>query len=187
MGRRWALGVAMGLALVAGCTATPGGGSSSVPPAVSSPAATSEATSASAAPSATPAPAATPGQANPGLPERPPDATLAADGGDGVTGQLGSYTWRGAGSDSPWLPGTPIAVGAGEPLTVRIGGDVPVEAWAARRAPGAATSDVGAIPVGTGEGAITFVAPPVGDWTIEVSVRFVGGGSASYAWRLAVS
>lgn len=168
MGRRWAFGVAMGLALVAGCTATPGGGSSSAPPAIS-------------------APAATPGQASPGLPERPPDATLAADGGDGATGQLGSYTWRGAGSDSPWLPGTPIAVGAGEPLTVRIERDVPVEAWAARRAPGAATSDVGAIPVGTGDSTITFAAPPVGDWTVEVSVRFAGGGSASYAWRLAVS
>ena len=81
-----------------------------------------------------------------------PVATLAADGGDAVTGQLGSYTWRGGGSDSPWLPGTPIAVGAGEPLTVRIDGDVPVEAWAARRAPGGATSDIGAIPVGTGDG-----------------------------------
>ena len=35
----------------------------------------------------------------------PPAATLAAEGGDPVAGQLGSYTWAGGGSDSPWLPG----------------------------------------------------------------------------------
>ena len=51
----------------------------------------------------------------------PPAATLAADGGDPAVGQLGSYTWLDGGSDSPWLPGTPLTVGAGEPLTVTIG------------------------------------------------------------------
>ena len=36
----------------------------------------------------------------------PPDAELAAEGGDPVTGQLGTYIWAGAGSDSPWLRGS---------------------------------------------------------------------------------
>ena len=54
----------------------------------------------------------------------PPDASLAAEGGDPVPGQLGTFTWAGGGSDSPWLPGTPITVGAGESLTVTLdGGD----------------------------------------------------------------
>src|SRR6266576_2728071 len=43
---------------------------------------------------------------------QPPSAALAADGGDPVVGQLGTYTWLDGGSDSPWLPGTTIAVGA---------------------------------------------------------------------------
>ena len=170
MDRRWTLAVATGLALVVGCTAAPPVGPSSLPP--TSP----------AAPVATPT-----GPASPAVAGRPPDATLSAEGGDAATGQLGTYTWAGAGSDSPWLPGTPIAVGAGEPLTVRIAGDLPVESWAARRTPGGATSDVGAIPVASGAAVIAFAAPPAGDWTVELQVRFVGGGSASYAWRLAVS
>ena len=35
----------------------------------------------------------------------PPVASLAAEGGDPVVGQLGSYIWADGGSDAPWLPG----------------------------------------------------------------------------------
>ena len=52
----------------------------------------------------------------------PPAAALAVEGGDPVTGQLGTFTWGDGGSDSPWLPGAPIAVGTGEQLTVSIAG-----------------------------------------------------------------
>ena len=54
----------------------------------------------------------------------PPAASLAVEGGDPVTGQLGTFTWGDGGSDSPWLPGSPIAVGTGERLTVSIAGAV---------------------------------------------------------------
>ena len=64
--------------------------------------------------SAAPSPSAT---ASPSATE-PPAATLAVEGGDPVTGQLGTFTWGDGGSDSPWLPGSPIAVGTGEHLTV---------------------------------------------------------------------
>ena len=140
MGRRWALGVAIG-AGAGRRLHRDAGRRPVVGPADAAPAAP-----VGRPPS--PRPAATP--ARPRLPERPPDATLAADGGDGVAGQLGSYTWRGAGSDSPWLPGTPIAVGAGEPLTVRIGGRRPGRGVGGAAGAGRATSDVGAIPVGIG-------------------------------------
>ena len=34
----------------------------------------------------------------------PPAASIAVEGGDPVTGQLGTFTWGDGGSDSPWLP-----------------------------------------------------------------------------------
>lgn len=138
---------------------------------------------ASAVPTATPPP--TPRPAG-----YPPDALLAAEGGDPVAGEIGSYTWLNAGSDSPWLPGNPITVGAGETLTVTIEPAVNVEQWTASREvwqvlPG------GGPTVGVGQGGpgqpITFTAPPPGLWALDVSVWFTGGrGSAAYYWKLEV-
>jgi hypothetical protein len=118
----------------------------------------------------------------------PPSASSAVDGGDPVTGQLGSFTWDGAGSDSPWLPGSPIAIGGGERLTVSLATDPGVAGWTARRvAPG--TMD-GAGALGLGQGAtlpITFAAPPAGTWSVQVTVQFANGrGSAAYYWRVTV-
>lgn len=120
----------------------------------------------------------------------PPDALLAAEGGDPVAGEIGSYTWLNAGSDSPWLPGNPITVGAGETLTVTIEPAVNLEQWTASREvwqvlPG------GGPTVGVGQGGpgqpITFTAPPAGTWALDVSVWFTGGrGSAAYYWKLEV-
>ena len=50
----------------------------------------------------------------------PPVAVAPVEGGDPVVGQLGTYSWAGGGSASPWLPGAPIAVGAEEPLIVTV-------------------------------------------------------------------
>ena len=52
----------------------------------------------------------------------PPLFEGATEGGDPVTGSLGSFTWGDGGSDSPWLPGGEIAVGTGEQLTEVPGG-----------------------------------------------------------------
>ena len=103
------------------------------------------------------------------------------------SGQLGSYTWGGVGSDSPWLPGAPIAVGAREPLAVTFAGGPPVARWTARRARAGATSPVGAVPAGGGTGPIAVDAPASGSWTLAVTVEFAGGiGSATWYWRLDV-
>lgn len=118
----------------------------------------------------------------------PPAARLAAEGGDPITGQLGTYAWGDAGSDSPWLPGAPIAIGAGEPLTVAFEPAIPVATWQARMVPSAADGPAGASLLGQGAGDPGFAGPAPGSWTVELHVVFAAGrGDASYFWRLDVS
>jgi len=132
---------------------------------------------------ASPTPVVSPSSSSAG----PPPATLAAEGGDGVTGQLGSFTWNGGGSDAPWLPGAPVDVGAGEPMTVTIADGVGVGEWSARRVPAGTANGSGAVGLGGGPAPITFSAPSPGSWSVHVLVRFADGlGSASYYWRLTV-
>ena len=80
----------------------------------------------------------------------PPAATLAAEGGDPVAGSLGSFTWGDGGSDSPWLPGAPITVAGGEPLTVGIAAAVPVSDWTAKRVPAGTPDGIGAVAIADG-------------------------------------
>jgi len=132
-------------------------------------------------PGATLEPAQTAGDA-------PPAAQLAAEGGDPVIGQLGTYIWGEGGSDSPWLPGASIAVGSGEPLSVTLQSQVAVATWRARSVPSSADGPDGASLLGEGTGDPEFGAPATGSWTVEVHVVFGGGvGDASYFWRLEVS
>lgn len=149
-------------------------------------------TSPTAAPTAAPtvAPARTTGATATAVASRPgtqpPTGSLAAEGGDPVAGQLGSYTWLDGGSDSPWLPGTPISVGAREPLTVTISDGVPVADWSARRVPAGTTTGTGAVSLGSGGPPVAFEAPGPGTWSVQVTVRFAGDlGSATYYWQLA--
>ena len=119
--------------------------------------------------------------------DAPPDAFLAAEGGDPVAGQLGTFVWFETGSDSPWLPGFPLTVGAGEPLTVRLVPDDGVLAWTARFVPAAVTGPDGAMSLGEGSGSARFAAPGPGTWTVEVFTEFgAGAGNAHYFWRLEV-
>ena len=139
-----------------------------------------------ATPSGLPTPGTPSAPATP-VSAEPPPASLAAEGGDPVTGSLGSFTWNNGGSDSPWLPGARIRVGAGERLTVTIKGAVGVATWTARRVPAGATDGAGAVGLGDGTGTITFQAPPPGIWSAQIAVRFAGDlGSATYYWRLDV-
>jgi hypothetical protein len=160
------------VAVACGPSAAPDGGASPTPP---------------ASQGATVAPS--PAVPSPSLAGRdaPPEAVLAADGGDPVTGQLGTFVWFDTGSDAPWLPGAPLRVGAREPLTVRLVPDGAIEAWNARYAPAAAQGQDGAKALGQGAGSVAFGAPEAGDWTLEVSITFAGGaGEAAYFWRLEV-
>jgi hypothetical protein len=117
----------------------------------------------------------------------PPVARLSAEGGDAVPGQLGTFEWGDGGSDSPWLPGAPIRVGGGEPLLVAFEGDPAIESWTARRLPVAAVPAGDPDPLGGGEAVVTFASPAAGSWSVGVTVRFAGGGTATYYWRLDVA
>lgn len=165
---------------VAACT----GGSTPPPTAAVTPAPSQSV----AAPTAVATPSAVAASAgSPTAPALPPAASLAAEGGDPVVGQLGSFTWGDGGSDSPWLPGAPIAVGAGEPLSVTLADETAVATWTAVRAPAASTSGAGATAAGEGSGAIGFAVAEPGRWTVAVTIGFVRGGSATYYWRLDVT
>ena len=171
--------------LVLGCTSAPASGP--VSPTV-----------ASAVPSGRPSsPAPGPASASADVPpspvpvettaldDVPPTARLSAEGGDPVTGQLGTYVWGGQGSDSPWLPGAAMAAGRGEPLTVGLMPAAAVDSWTARIVPADSSGPAGATSLGEGSGTPRFTAPKPGMWTLEVHLVFVDGtGDASYFWRL---
>ena len=176
--RSWIVAVAATLALaclVLGCSVqTPAIGSASPSP----PGAIASA-SGDDAPTAT-APASSPAAG-------PPQATLAAEGADPVIGQLGSFTWADGGSDSPWLPGTPVTVGAGEPLTVELRDGVAIASWTARQAPAGTTDGAGAVGLGGGPAPATFTAPAPGSWSVQVDVTFADDlGTAVYYWQVTV-
>ena len=118
----------------------------------------------------------------------PPEAMLATEGGDPVAGSLGSFTWGDGGSDSPWLPGASITVGAGESLTVRLPDDAPVQDWVAKRVAAGTLDGAGAISLANGAAApITFRAPAPGAWSVQVDVTFGDDlGSAAYYWAVTV-
>jgi hypothetical protein len=117
----------------------------------------------------------------------PPAATLSVEGGEPVIGQLGTFTWGDGGSDSPWLPGSPIAVGLGERLMVTVADSVAVATWSARRVPAGTSDGSGAVALGTGGPPIAFDSPPVGAWSVQLAVDFDGGlGSAWYYWLISV-
>jgi hypothetical protein len=117
----------------------------------------------------------------------PPAASIAVKGGDAVAGQLGSFTWQNSGSDGPWLPGSPIRVGSGEPLTLSLADPVGVANWTVSRAPAGADGS-GAIGMAEGTGEpVTFDAPPAGSWSVHVDVWFADNlGSAAYYWLMTV-
>jgi hypothetical protein len=151
------------------------------------PAGASAADTATAAPTVTTVPSVRPPSSAPSTAE-PPPASLGVDGGDPVVGQLGSFTWDGAGSDSPWLPGAPVTIGTGEGVTVTLASDPGVAGWTARRvAPGV---NDGAGSVGLGQGGATtiaFASPPSGTWSVQVTIQFANGrGSAAYYWQVTV-
>jgi hypothetical protein len=138
------------------------------------------------APSAPASPPATPSSA-PSTSTEPPTASLTVEGGDPVVGQLGSYTWAGGGSDSPWLPGTKLDVGAGERVTLSLDPDIAVAEWTASRVDAGTTDGSGAVGLGSGTGVVSFTAPEAetGAWSIQVALRFADDrGSAAYYWAL---
>lgn len=142
----------------------------------------------------TPSAAATEPEPSPAL---PPDAIITLP--DGVThaGTLGTFTLDDHGTDTPWLPASTlpqVAVGADSEVNVQFADGTPIGFWQAIYA--AADDLVGDVTVGLGEraaespplDAVTFPAPPSGEWVVSVRLRFADGrGDATYYWYLAVT
>jgi hypothetical protein len=125
--------------------------------------------------------------AQPSVGGGPPAARLAAEGGEPVAGQLGTFLWGDGGSDSPWLPGAPLRVGAGERLVLALSPVTAIGSWRARYTRAGAGDPAGAISLGRGTGDIALTAPARGRWTVEIAIDFADAlGSASYFWRLEV-
>ena len=162
---------------------------------------------ATAEPTLHPSPPTTPEQPSPtptAAVERSPDepvGSLTAGQSDGVTGWEGSYCWQDVCADLPGLPDTsdlPLLVAvATDQLTFAIdpvagvfydwhvdysaGGGKPKPL--ASGDPFDPDSDATDPPM---RQYVSFDAPPAGDWTVTVSIRFVEGGDAMYAWHVVV-
>lgn len=120
------------------------------------------------------------------LPPQPPIAVLTYPGGQPTAGDLGSYAFRGVGSDSPWLPGEPIAVPpAGALGEVFLSEPLRVASWWARVAPAGRAPKPGELrEIGAGDRPIAFELP-AGGWTLQLSVQFGDGiGDATWYWLL---
>jgi hypothetical protein len=185
---------ALGATLVAACTT----GSATPSPSATAPGASAPATAAAPPGPVTPppptpsgSPSSPPAAQTPDpeveVPATPPRALLVdADAGSTV-GALGSYTWGDGGSDSPWIVvrAGRAAAGAG-PWALSFAPDVPVDAWTAAWASirNGRPGQIAGYEQGT-TGQVAFIGPTgPGPWTLKVEVRFAGGGSAVYFWRL---
>jgi hypothetical protein len=114
-------------------------------------------------------------------PGAPPDAFLTVDPMPRVRGALGTYTWLGTGSDSPWLPGTPVVLPAGR--TARVVLEPPIEPVTWRMRKGAADgSGIAALASGSGS-RIEFTVPR-GATTVALEVDFGATGSAAWFWAV---
>jgi hypothetical protein len=102
-----------------------------------------------------------------------------------VAGALGGYTFRGTGSDSPWLPGTPIAVPAtGGAAQILLDPPVGIATWLARRAPPGDKTGAAATTIASGSGPIAFSLDGR-PGTLVVLVEFADNqGSAAWFWQL---
>lgn len=172
------------VATPSGTTPSAGATPSATAPATTTPATTTPAT---VDPGATPAEPSLPG---PSALEGPPAALLAGTSGAPAEGELGSYVWAGAGSDSPWIVPPPVrAVRTAGPYAVTFRPQLRVGGWKAAWAPvdgGAAGDPAGAR---EGDGGTILVDGPglPGTWSLKVDVRFAAGSHASWYWRLVVA
>lgn len=119
----------------------------------------------------------------------PPDAFLGGPTGGPVAGELGSFSWDGLVSDSPWIvPPTASPLDPARHLRVRLSGGPAVASWTARWAK-VRNGEAGTPRLaGSGAGApLAIGAPPgPGGWSLQVDVRFEAGGRAAWYWRVQV-
>jgi hypothetical protein len=132
---------------------------------------------------------------------QPPGGQLSAGEGDTIDGVLGSYCYSAdAGPtlcvDAPtWPPQTAPIInvqGARSEMDFTLADGSQFATWSARYYTPTGSVALGSAgtsfdpdanaSAGTMDSA-DFAGPPVGMWTLEVSIRFADGGDAVYAWQ----
>lgn len=136
-------------------------------------------------PTAVPSPAVVVSPSSNSAEPQPPLALLSVAARPAVAGALGGYTFRGTGSDSPWLPGTPIAMPAtGGAAQILLDPPVGIATWRARRAPPGDKTGAAATTIASGSGPIVFSLDGR-PGTLVVLVEFADNqGSAAWFWQL---
>jgi hypothetical protein len=144
------------------------------------------------APTAPPAsePASQPAAPTPIPDAQPPDALLVGVAAGPVAGDLGTFTWAGLTSDSPWVVGRAGgSADAGATLAVEFRPDVGEATWVttwARLAGGEAQQPDDVSDPATGPVRVTLPAEP-GTWSLQLFARFGSGRDAAWYWRVEVA
>ena len=185
-GTRWGAPLVVLVLVVAACSG-PAGTPATVPGTATAPPSAVPAT-----PGASPsdAPSASSGETpDPGLASEPPTALLVGTDGGPVAGDLGTFTWDGFVSDSPWIvQRSGHAAASGARLRVRFGDALEQTGWTARWAPIRHRQAGTPRAAGSGDdGRIVVEAPgEAGPWSLQLEARFGDGRRAVWYWRIAV-
>jgi hypothetical protein len=121
----------------------------------------------------------------------PPVAVIAGLDRADAFGDLGSYTWDGLSSESPWIVGATAGdahPGAG--LEIVLTPAWGLSRWQALWAPVTGTEVGTPIDAGGGEetgGTLRVLAPPdPGPWSLALTADFGQGRNATWYWRIEV-
>jgi len=126
----------------------------------------------------------------------PPLAVLSVDGGEPITGALGTYVYEGSGSDAPWLPAAslePVQVPAGATLELKLEDASAFVSWSAQVAAADDVRGESRTGLGQSEGSermesAAFASPETGQWVLAVRVFYPDDrGDAFLFWLLDVS
>ena len=101
--------------------------------------------------------------------------------GPATAGALGSYTWQGAWSDAPWLPGAAVTLPRDGTASVTFEPATAPVSWRVRR--GTAAGDALQLVAENGAGPVHFAVPHE-PTTIELTVDFGSAGTATWYWAV---
>jgi len=133
-------------------------------------------------------PSASPADTGPDSPE-PPRAILVGGADGPEAGDLGTFSWDGLVSDSPWIvPRTGSPVTPGTPLRVRFDPRLRPRAWIARWAPIRHGEAGPPWDAGSGDDGRVAVEAPMaaGPWSLQLDATFADGRRAVWYWRIGV-
>jgi hypothetical protein len=115
---------------------------------------------------------------------------MAVDGGPATIGDLGTFSWNGLVSDSPWILGrAAVAVQSSGSLQADVAGRFAVRDWIAQWArvvngdtqPGEDAAAAGfRLP-------IVLNPPSPGAWSLRLEVGYEDVGRANWYWRVDVA